>query len=209
MAKKQPKSLRKPLAEVNAIYHALRAESDRGCIVVGAAWVESQLGELIRCLMTLLPSTRTIDAVKKPKLIDEVLNDRFSLGSAASRRQFCRAVGLIDERMCKSIELLSQLRNHYAHWAGPSDLKDPHVQDSLRKLFDSIPDKGETADTIYGELPEALVKQCGDDRNKLIWTVIYLIERMANAMKTLVDETEAQGKAIRAVVAALKRHRAD
>lgn len=130
---------RRSPADLSQIINAILRESDRGCVLVSAAWLEDILRMAICRTMSRIHGfgtnklpTEERDAMERA-LLEGALN------RAANRIVFCRLAGLISAPMAAAMESLFTLRNqHFAHFAGPSRLTDPAVQVALAQFTKAV-----------------------------------------------------------------------
>lgn len=131
---------RRPPDKIEKILTALKRESDRGCVLVSAAWVEEQLRMGIDAIIEQTSSRyghHPVDVKEFDSLTNSLLNG--ALNRASSRVTYCRAIGMIDAGMAAGLEALFSLRNdHFAHFAGVSRLTDPRVKDQLCNLLKAV-----------------------------------------------------------------------
>jgi DNA-binding MltR family transcriptional regulator len=130
----EPHMIKKPRPSPREFVLALEHESDRGFVLATTAWIEDMLQLVIKA--TIRISTEVLgDEDARMKKLDEVLSDsRGGLGGLKARTTFCAALGVIDDDQQKQIELLARIRNHFAHFAGPSTLDDPALADEIRSF---------------------------------------------------------------------------
>jgi len=113
---------------------ALLGESDRGCILVGGAYVDEQLA-------CLLEARFRRDSGNNDKLIDWLLRERPNppLGSTGSKSALCMALGLISEGTYKAVRSLSKLRNERAaHFAGQMTFRNRVVRSHVQNMADGL-----------------------------------------------------------------------
>ena len=107
------------------IIKALFAESDRGCVLVAAAFLEEQIKVLLRYWYLT-------DFDDRLGLIDEVLDGKnmsVTYGSASWATKKVVKLGLIkDPQLAKAIEKINRLRNEFAHVAHRGVLLQDEVQ---------------------------------------------------------------------------------
>ena len=85
----------------------LAERSARPLIIVGASKIDHLLFEVL--------STFLLPKRAKTKDQDELLEGDTPLGTFGSRIKICHRLGLIDETLCVTLELLRKLRNLCAH----------------------------------------------------------------------------------------------
>ena len=90
-------------------------ESDRGAVLVAAAFIEEALEHLLRQVFTVKSCNASSD--KFPSQLDKLLRPGIDapLGSFAARISACFALGIIDIDYFNALEALRSLRNNYAH----------------------------------------------------------------------------------------------
>lgn len=102
--------LEKSLLRWRAFADAIARESDRGCVICAAAYIDDALEHAIRSYLHKLS--------KAPKsLLDSLLTRRPQppLGAFAVRTKMARALNLIDDSIMTSIDGLRPMRNDSAH----------------------------------------------------------------------------------------------
>lgn len=127
---------KKPPNTPAEIVRAFDGESDRGSILVGTAWVEAALRDLLETVF-LGASLGNPFFARTPhgKLMEELLNGT----SASSRAKTCAALGLISAKRHKSLESLFEFRNrHFAHWPGEIDWSDADLRADAERLFAAV-----------------------------------------------------------------------
>jgi DNA-binding MltR family transcriptional regulator len=83
-------------------------ESDRGCVIFGAAMLEEELESLLRACCRTDPST--VKAV-----IDPLFRGYAPLSTFAAKIQVSYALGFISKDLYKALDLVRKLRNDCAH----------------------------------------------------------------------------------------------
>src|SRR5690349_6980223 len=125
---------------LNEIVDAIVSESDRGCVLVSAAWIEDLLKTSIKSMLLKLflygpnpfPKFEMADAMH-----ESLVNG--ALGRAGTRVDFCRSIGMIDDHSKEAMNALFGLRNqHFAHFAGVSRLNDPLINDHFENFTKAV-----------------------------------------------------------------------
>jgi hypothetical protein len=114
----------------NELYSSLCQESDRGCVIVGAAFLEEELRELLR--EHLLSNQ---DALHR--LLDDVLGGKCSshqFGTAVWKIRKAKALGLLKEGIWNAMEELCHIRNEFAHRSHSGQITSNDVQRLQAKL---------------------------------------------------------------------------
>ena len=114
----------------NELYFSLCQESDRGCVIVGAAFLEEELRELLRSQFLASP-----DALHE--LLDNVLDgkhssDRFGTAGWAIRKAV--SLGLIKAKVGEAMRKLCEIRNQVAHRSHSGQITPNDVQSLQAKL---------------------------------------------------------------------------
>src|ERR1019366_6243223 len=89
--------------EVDGYVDLLVSESDRGCILVGAALLDEELAGLFRAILI-------------PELSREMLKVDRPLGSFSARSQMAYALGLIHKQDFDDLDIVRKIRNDTAHF---------------------------------------------------------------------------------------------
>lgn len=135
----QSMAKKRPPAKVTDFLEAIIDESDRGCVLVSAAWLEDQMREFIE---SVLHAMQLHGPYKLPAEMLETLTRKVctdALGGAFDRVDFCRLVGAIDDDTESALRTVLTMRNHhFAHFAGVSVLSDPKLTNHLTNLRNSL-----------------------------------------------------------------------
>lgn len=87
--------------QVTRVRSMLTRESDRGCALTGAAFLDEALADLLRAHFV------------KDSASDEMLDG--PLGSFSARIAMCRCLGLLSETTTRNLNLIRKIRNDFAH----------------------------------------------------------------------------------------------
>lgn len=82
----------------------LKEESDRGCIIVAAAWIDDDLKTAINKFL-----------IPKAERTDELLHESKALGNFAARIDIAYRLGLIQNETRNMLHILRKMRNDCAH----------------------------------------------------------------------------------------------
>ena len=111
--------------QVNGIYEQLSQESERGSAIIGAAYIDDVLEEILKAFM-IAPAQRQ----------DELFASSFApLGSLSAKIALSYRLGLISPNIRVSLDLVRKIRNDFAHVLHPIDFKTQSVHDRIRELF--------------------------------------------------------------------------
>jgi DNA-binding MltR family transcriptional regulator len=105
-------------------------ESDRGCVIFGAAHLEDDLEALLRaqCL-------RDGSAVKK--VVDPLFHVYAPFSTFSAKIQVSYAMGLIHEPLYTTLDLIRRIRNDFAHERKAVSFQTPKYQSRLRAILNS------------------------------------------------------------------------
>ena len=111
-----PEHIRNPIERVHEFRKTLSLETDRGCVMMAAAYIDDQLGELLKAYL--------IDDKKVVKLMFD-FNGPF--GTFSSRNDGAYALGLLPGNVHRDIHLLRKIRNDFAHVSTPITFDDEPI----------------------------------------------------------------------------------
>jgi hypothetical protein len=117
------------VADEAAIIRDMRSESDRGCMLLCAAFLDRGLEKLLR-----VNFEKSSDATQKE--IDSILirYPEAALGNLTMRARYAHAQGLIDRETSEAIREFANKRNSYAHQDSPPPLGTAIGEGILRKM---------------------------------------------------------------------------
>ena len=98
----------------------LSKESDRGIAVLGPAYLDTLLEDLLRAFFRVTKST------------DKILDGDRALGTFSSRIDIAHALGFIDDPTWHDLHLARDIRNDFAHSVDLHSLDVPTVRDRCR-----------------------------------------------------------------------------
>jgi DNA-binding MltR family transcriptional regulator len=96
------------LDEVMEFRLSLNAETDRGCALMAAAYLDAELESLLR-----------VHFVQNKTVADDLLGQNRPLGTFSSRIDLAYALGLIPTTSFRDLHLIRKIRNDFAHKAAP------------------------------------------------------------------------------------------
>ncbi|NTX54626.1 hypothetical protein [Myxococcus sp. CA039A] len=105
----------------------LRSETDRGCALVGGAFLEERLGELLRTFF-----------VDGSKATAALLDGTGGLSTFAMRTKACEALGLLSKETCRRIDMIRSIRNAFAHISKDVSFATPPMSDTARSLASDL-----------------------------------------------------------------------
>lgn len=119
------------LSEFKKFAEEFSSESDRAAVILGAAKLDILLFQLLQ--KVLRPSTTRND---------ELLEGDSPLGTFSSRALLCHRLGLIDDELFRSINLVRRIRNSFAHELSGVSLETGAHRDRIRELVSPMRDHG-------------------------------------------------------------------
>jgi DNA-binding MltR family transcriptional regulator len=105
-------------------------ESDRGCVIFGAAWLEDELELLIRA------HCRKESSLLKT-VVDPLFKGYAPLSTFSAKIQVCYALGFISKQLHKSLQLVRKLRNGFAHEKLGVSFQSPKYRPQFRNILSS------------------------------------------------------------------------
>lgn len=167
-------------------YEQLRLESERGSAIVGAALIDDALKEMLKALM--------IASARKD---DELFKSSYApLGSFSAKIDVAYRTGLISPKVRKSLHLIRDLRNDFAHVSLQINFETQSVRDRIRELFNLNKDLFETLwemlkDNLDGAVLDDNAKHEIDNVVKnLGWKSTYDLLTSIIAATSLVEKSK-------------------
>jgi DNA-binding MltR family transcriptional regulator len=100
---------------------SIKVESDRGCVLVTAAFLDEALEALLRARMSSEKGAA--------EAIGQLFRADGALGSFSAKIELSRALGVIGDSERSDLTKIRKLRNLMAHSHGPADFSDQRVRD--------------------------------------------------------------------------------
>ena len=100
-----------------------QAESDRGCALLGAAFLDEQLRVLLEAFL-----------VDDPKRIGKLLSGFGPLATFEARTSLAYALGFLSDEERRDLDLLRKVRNDFAHNLHGVSFRSPEVEDRCKEL---------------------------------------------------------------------------
>lgn len=120
----------KDLKYFSSFLKEFQNETDRGAVLVGAAFIDERLERLLHSHFI------------KCKQTGEILNgSNAPLGIFSARIKLSFCLGLITELEFKEIEIIRRVRNEFAHKVHGLTFKDQKVHDLCQNLKANTPDQ--------------------------------------------------------------------
>lgn len=112
------------LGDVDQLFDDVKKESDRGAVLICAAWLDDALALLLR--NRLVDDTATVD---------KLFGFDQPLGTFSSKITMAYCLGLIDEQMRKDLDTIRGIRNDFGHVRKPLSFEDQSIKDRCNNLF--------------------------------------------------------------------------
>jgi len=143
--KRHSSSYRAPEHWEDVLKREFENESDRACVILGAALLDSALETLLRSF--LLPSTSADDP-----LFDGA---NACLSTYSARIEMAFRLGLIDPALARGLHLVRRIRNDFAHNVAGCTFKDSVVVGRLTELrrVTGLPDNAPKRRQTYPDGP--------------------------------------------------------
>ena len=126
------------LPKVVAFRQALSAESDRGCALLAAAFIDEELRKLI--------TSRLVD---DQKLVEQILFQNGPLGAFSARIDFTYAIGLLGKNIHRDLHLVRKIRNDFGHSPEVISFDDASLTNRCKELHHTTLDKQTPARKLF------------------------------------------------------------
>ena len=123
MSKRLPMRPKDLSAEVGAIFDSMNDSPDLSLAIVGAAFIDSALGSLLR--------SKFVDSTVSEKLLDP---NSGALGALHPRARLAYVLGLVEKPFLQDCCTIGEIRNIFAHRHLLTDFQDPSVAKLCNKL---------------------------------------------------------------------------
>lgn len=101
----------------------LSPESDRGCALIAAAYLDSELEKLIRLAL--------VDA---PRIADDLLGQGRPLSTFSARIDLAYLLGLVGSRVHRDLHLIRRIRNDFGHDHSPITFESDRIANRCKEL---------------------------------------------------------------------------
>lgn len=125
-------------------------ESDRAAVILGAAKVEFQLGQILE--KYLLPSTSSSD---------DLLEGDSPLATFSAKIKICHRLGLIDNNFVRLLNIFRKLRNGFAHEVTSNSLSSGSARDRVFSMAEQFHDK-KFYISLLNKISEVMNKDASD-----------------------------------------------
>lgn len=134
----------KDIPVIFKVKEELQKESDRGCCLVAAAYIEMELKKII--------SDFLIEMSKKE--LDDFFSFTGIAGTFSSKLKLAYSLGLISKEICTSTNQLRTVRNMAAHLEKPFDFNESRIKNHIQNI---IPSLNKSCITIREEFIEKII----------------------------------------------------
>lgn len=107
-----------------AVAESLNKESDRGTVVLAAAWLDVSLTKIIAKFLRPLTQSK-----------ENLLKAGQPIGDFGTKIILANRLSLITPNLTSSLTLCRKLRNDFAHLSSDLSFETPHVKDRVNELF--------------------------------------------------------------------------
>lgn len=111
------------LTEFKNFRMSLSQESDRGSVLMAAAFIEDKLGQLLESFF-----------VDNKKVRERILKGNGPLATFSTKIDLAFLLGLIPENILNDLHKLRKIRNEFAHNASPLNFETPSIKDRTNSL---------------------------------------------------------------------------
>lgn len=115
------------ISDWNAMVDFFKEESDRGAAVLVGGFVENFLGVFLKSFFV------------DPKIGNELFGAMGALSTFSQRIALARAFGFISQRSYDDLNLIRQIRNHFAHHPLDTSFDSPEIAKLTAKLVIPVP----------------------------------------------------------------------
>jgi DNA-binding MltR family transcriptional regulator len=119
----KPKST--PLVATNSAINSLKSETDRGAAVLAGSMVENALGQFLE---------RHCRVHVKAKDIERLFGSTGPISTFSQRTLVAAAFGLLDSDDCEQLNIVRDIRNHFAHHPMHASFEDVDILGKTKRL---------------------------------------------------------------------------
>jgi DNA-binding MltR family transcriptional regulator len=130
--------LKERFSEVWEFRETLSPETDRGCALMAAAYLDSQLEELLDSSF-----------VQDDNAVKEMLGQSKPLGTFSSRIDMSYLLGQISEHVRRDLHLIRKIRNDFGHNPKPITFSSPTIANRCRELYHTFFDEAASPRQLF------------------------------------------------------------
>ncbi len=125
----------------------LSKETDRGCALMAASFLENEIERLLKDKF-----------IGTASFIDLLFEFNGPLGTFSSKIKICYGVGLISKEIMNDLDLIRKIRNDFGHNYKPIDFNTPAIKSRIDNLKQNFFTKGDATsrqifnNTVFGVL---------------------------------------------------------
>ncbi|MEW6131271.1 MAG: transcriptional regulator [Acidobacteriota bacterium] len=132
--------------EVVEFRQSLTSETDRGCALMAAAYLDSEIGKLLDKYF-----------VSNNKVKEEILGNSRPLGTFSAKIDIAYLLGFIGPKAHRDLHLIRKIRNDFGHVPTPMDFNDQSMAARCREFYhdafdNSIPPRQKFTRVVLGVL---------------------------------------------------------
>jgi hypothetical protein len=173
---------------LHTYYRPLLSESDRGCALIGCAYLDNDLEQVLRSKFRESSQSTKRD-------LDWLLNGPIApLKSFAVRTRMAHALGLIDSAVRKMLDTAREIRNVFAHTEGIIPIPGPLAQSLFDQVKAFYAAKGQTNE--FNKESEEIIEAFRQYMPMTSSDRIALVSGLACARTLLHDQAHAAGHPI-------------
>jgi len=170
------------LKDFAAFRMALAKESDRGCALFAAAYLDKALADLLKSFL-----------VKHKKLDEEMFGSQSPAGSFSSRIKLAYYLGKIASSERRDLDTIRSIRNEFAHHVELLSFEDQSIRDRCANLTHNWREAEASAKTKFNAAVSALMIRLVGERI----TATPAVEAQEKPLPTNIKE---MGRALRAAL---------
>ena len=147
-------------SEVMNFRKSLDAETDRGCALMAAAFLDTELERLLRSLL-----------IEDEKVAGELLGQSKAIGTFSSRIDLAFMLGLTSSLSRRDLHLVRKIRNIFGHTHLPIEFEDQSIANRCKELTHHLRDQGDAPRKLFisaavGLL--AIIHSAMDNRERIV-----------------------------------------
>lgn len=113
--------------EVMKFRSSLTNETDRGCALISASFLDHQLEKLIRSYL-----------VNDNSILDNIFSNNGALGTFSSRIDIAYLLGLIGKKIHRDLHIIRKIRNEFGHNPEPISFETQSIQNRCSELYHNL-----------------------------------------------------------------------
>lgn len=121
--KRVKRFVRRHISRVMEFRESLTPETDRGCAIAAAAFLDEELKVLLAGVLA-----------DEPKVLKEAFSQNGPLASFSARVDFAMLMGLLSRAACRDLHIIRRIRNDFAHSPHPLSFEDIGIRNRCTEL---------------------------------------------------------------------------